>query len=376
MKSSSGEYFIALDHVRAFAALMVFSWHFVHVNSGQLAAASPLLALFAEGHTGVSLFMVLSGYLFAKLTSGRQILWKQFFANRALRLLPLLVLVLVAEGLLHRTGDPAKYLRSIARGILQPSLPNGGWSITIEFHFYALFPLLLVLTRKWKYSLLGVLLAAILLRAGVHEVRGQVQSVAYWTIFGRIDQFLLGILAWQFRDVLRPHRWRGLAGIAGVMATYAAFDRAGGFFSMPSYPSPSAWWIVLPTIEGLCYALAVSWYDGLQHRAGAFSRFVASIGTYSYAIYLLHFFVVFELARAVNRWVSLGVDAAVLASLPAFLLMVPIGYLAYHLVEKRALRFRVNYLVPRQPAGIALRELAPAAVTNESAGHTGRVPRP
>lgn len=86
---------------------------------------------------------------------------------------------------------------------------------------------------------------------------------------------------------------------------------------------------------------------------------------------------VFELARAVNRWASLDVDAAVLASTPAFLLMVPVGFPAYHVVEKRALKFRVNYLVPRQAAGPAAPALAgPEAVTIESAGHTGRASRP
>lgn len=330
---------------------MVFSWHFVHVVSGQLGTANPLLALFAEGHTGVALFMTLSGYLFAKLTADRQIAWKKFFANRALRLLPLLVLVLIAEGLLHRTGDPAKYLRQIVRGLVQPSLPNGGWSITTEFHFYALFPLLLAVRKRWKYSLLAVLLGAILLRAGVHEVRGQVQSAAYWTIFGRIDQFLLGILAWQFRGVLAGRRWLGPLAILAILALYAAFDQAGGFFRMPSYPSPSALWIILPTLEGLCYALAIAWYDASNPGQGPVSRFIASIGTYSYAIYLLHFFVVWQLAAAVNAWVPLDLDTAVLASIPAFLVMVPIGYLAHHLVEKQALRFRLGYLGPRDAAG-------------------------
>jgi peptidoglycan/LPS O-acetylase OafA/YrhL len=87
--------------------------------------------------------------------------------------------------------------------------------------------------------------------------------------------------------------------------------------------------------------------------------------------------VVFKLAEEVNRWVRLDLDTAVLVSIPAFLLMVPIGYLAYHLVEKRALQFRVNYLIPRQPAAPPARPGgAVEAVTIESAGHTGRAPGP
>ncbi len=94
MKSSSGKYFIGLDHVRAVAAFIVFTWHFIHVNNGQLAPPPTFpLSLLTEGHTGVALFMVLSGYLFAKLLDGKNIVYTSFFWNRFLRLAPLLLIV-------------------------------------------------------------------------------------------------------------------------------------------------------------------------------------------------------------------------------------------------------------------------------------------
>ena len=34
MRSSSGAHYIALDHVRALAAFMVFAWHFTHAWNG------------------------------------------------------------------------------------------------------------------------------------------------------------------------------------------------------------------------------------------------------------------------------------------------------------------------------------------------------
>ena len=65
MKSSEGKYFAKLDHVRAFAAYLVFVWHFTHLTAQfpVPAAASPYFpfALLEEGHTGVALFMTLSG---------------------------------------------------------------------------------------------------------------------------------------------------------------------------------------------------------------------------------------------------------------------------------------------------------------------------
>ncbi|MEP6933477.1 MAG: acyltransferase family protein, partial [Nitrospirota bacterium] len=74
MKSSSGAYYGGLDHVRAIALFMVFTWHFIHVDSGQFAPPPVFpLSLLTEGHTGVALFITLSGYLFAKLLDGKKI---------------------------------------------------------------------------------------------------------------------------------------------------------------------------------------------------------------------------------------------------------------------------------------------------------------
>ena len=96
MKSSTGQYYVGLDHIRALAAFIVFVWHFIHVNDQHLASVSFLpLAILTEGHTGVSLFMTLSGYLFAKILDGRQVHYFGFLWNRFLRLAPLLLFVIV-----------------------------------------------------------------------------------------------------------------------------------------------------------------------------------------------------------------------------------------------------------------------------------------
>src|SRR5947209_615945 len=98
MKSSSGEHYIALDHIRALAAFFVFTWHFNHSSNGMPVAfaSAPAvfpLALLDEGHTGVALFMTLSGYLFAKLLWGKDINFAGFIWNRFIRLTPLLIVV-------------------------------------------------------------------------------------------------------------------------------------------------------------------------------------------------------------------------------------------------------------------------------------------
>src|SRR5215470_7268093 len=141
MRSSSGAHFIALDHVRALAAFMVFAWHFNFIGNGKPALFHYAPALFPlsiidEGHTGVALFMTLSGYLFAKLLDGKSLNYGSFLRNRALRLLPMLVVViLINAGItLFHHENLRDYFMSVVQGVVLPTLPSGGWSITVEAH--------------------------------------------------------------------------------------------------------------------------------------------------------------------------------------------------------------------------------------------------
>ncbi|MEM8498529.1 MAG: acyltransferase [Pseudomonadota bacterium] len=351
MKSSSGAYFIGLDHVRALAAYIVFTWHFIHVNNGHLTPppAFPLSVL-TEGHTGVALFMVLSGYLFAKLLDGKKIIYSQFLWNRFLRLAPLLFFVIFALGVqkYYAGNDIGQYLQQIAAGAIKPTLPNGGWSITVEFHFYLMLPLLLFLTEKWKYALLVIVLMALAFRTYLHQELGQVQTLSYLTIVGRIDQFVLGILTFRFRNKIRGNN--ALAGTAfiGFLVFYWYFDSMGGYYKNPSYPSKSMFWVYIPAIEGLAYALLIAWYDSsFKHSTGLVSRIASTIGTYSYSIYLLHFFVVFEVSNAIDTHLIelTNIHVAIVFSSLCFLIMIPIGYLSYRFIESPFLRFRTKYLV-------------------------------
>lgn len=359
MKSTSGEHFIALDHVRALAAMLVFCWHFMHALRGYPVPfeGTPFwgpLVLFDEGHVGVALFMTLSGYLFARLLAGRSIIFRLFLVNRLLRLLPLLLVVMfinvVVEGVRHNSVNAAlQYAMTLPRGLILPTWPNGGWSIAVELHFYLLLPLLLFLQRRLYQALWLTLVIAIICRTGYHALTGEVQSLAYATIFGRIDQFVLGILAYHHRDQLAGRHVR-LAWIAVAFLTaYWWFDKQGGFFLQPSYPSPSPVWIVLPTVEGLAWGSMIAWYDGsFRHGTGWVSRLFVALGQYSYSIYLLHFFVVFAVADWIHRNVIdlSSLYVALPVSILFFVAMAPIGYLSMHLIEKPFLKLRKRYTVP------------------------------
>ncbi|MDE0930133.1 MAG: acyltransferase [Halioglobus sp.] len=351
MKSSTGKYYVGLDHIRGIAAFMVFTWHFVHINNGHLAAPPYFpLSLLTEGHTGVALFMTLSGYLFAKLLAGKNIKFRYFIWNRFLRLAPLLFLVVFIVGvqLILAGLDPLSYAKFMFLGVIKPVLPNGGWSITVEFHFYLILPLLLFMSRKSSGLLMLFVVGAILLRLFLYVQDGSVQNLAYLTIIGRIDQFVFGILAYQYRDFFKGRHLLALAIFLGFSAFFWYFDSLGGFYKSSSYPSPSSVWIYMTTVEGIVYASLIAWYDNsFNHSSGRFSRFLALVGTYSYSIYLLHFFFVFELAKFIDAHViSLSNYYLSMLFAPlAFLVMIPFGWASYRFVESPFLKFRTWYIL-------------------------------
>lgn len=329
---------------------LVFFWHLnAEFNGG--ATSGPLafpLSLFTEGHTGVAIFMVLSGYLFAKLIGENSVQFVPFLFNRILRIFPLLVLIILINAVIQlRDGTIRTYLKALLEGIALPTLPNGGWSITVEFHLYILLPVLLVIARRSKWAVLLLVLFSVFVKAWLYQKNGEVQHLAYWTIVGRFDQFVIGIFFYQAREKVRGQHIRAAVVFVVFLTFWFQFDKAGGFYAMPSYPSPNPVWIVLPAIEGIAYGWLICWYDNsFQPAASRASRFLAFVGANSFSIYLLHFFVVFDMAPFVDRQVvKLENPYAMFAiALPCFLLILPVAHLSRVFIENPFLKWRRPYL--------------------------------
>lgn len=368
MRSSSGVHFIALDHVRALAIFMVVTWHFIHGVNGYPVPFNYVPALFPlslldEGHTGVALFMTLSGYLFAKLLDGKSINYKAFFWNRALRLLPLLLVVILIVGIQNYMAGKNiyAYVNLIALGALLPSLPNGGWSITVEFHFYLILPLLLWMQKKSNLLPISIIIAAIVLRIFIYQKNGYVQNLAYSSIVGRIDQFALGTIMYQFRAYFANRHMLVIAILSGFAAFFWYFDFNGGFFQNQQHQSQSPIWILFTTIEGIAYAIGIAWYENsFAHLNTGISKFIGRIGEFSYSIYLLHFFVVFQAASFVNERIMniSNFYLACLWSLVFLLLMMPVGYLSFRFIEAPFLKLRKRYIVAPSKLQVAIGQAA------------------
>lgn len=210
MLTEEKNYINALDHLRFYAAVMVIFRHFFDFNS------IPLDKNFIyylcgtwikAGSTGVSLFLVISGFIFTVICKGgeKDIIYAKFIKNRVLRIFPLLTVVyfiVISMNLDRSTSD------DIIRLILL-QLNTGGaswgldkfpayplWTIAVEFQFYLLFPFLIKFIKSSgvKY-ILTLMLTLLCIRIMMVSKGGieQTGNILYQTLFGRLDQFLIGI---------------------------------------------------------------------------------------------------------------------------------------------------------------------------------------
>ncbi len=225
MKSPNIKYLPAVDHLRGFAAALIVFYHGLHLISYEMKfnapfsfspwpqTNNPFVAVLIEGHTAVALFMVLSGFIFAYGALGRKIAYLPFIRNRFLRIYPLFM-VLTLLGLLvypERFTLFAMLNTIFFRANTAASLPLGAfsamfWAIAVEFQFYLLFPLLhKIWTRLGGWSLALLLTLALVIKGLVAVNAESVRDLAYFTLVGRMDQFLLGmILAWAYQ-ITRDH---------------------------------------------------------------------------------------------------------------------------------------------------------------------------
>ena len=365
MKSSSQTYLSNLDHLRAFAAFMVFIWHFTHYDTscpnmqcqGLYHITTPFFTVLEQGYTGVALFMCISGYIFTLLAHGKRLSLPAFWLNRFLRLLPLVIFWGISESLvplslmIDGTAPWWPQLQALIPKILNP---QGSCTIYIELQYYLALPLILwAVARYGVKTLAGMLLALVAYRAYVWSATGSVQPTAYWTIWGHADQFVVGTMAFHLEQAIKARhaaparalKLLGLVGIAMVLTLYQYVQWRGGLYEY-GQPSTDPIWILLPTIESLGYSLIIIAYLQLK-LPGFFDRMLSAMGRWSYSIYLNHFQLLpFLVIFAYTRF-GMGqgfYEKLTVATFLVFPLVVLFSAATYGIVEKPFLALRRNYL--------------------------------
>lgn len=340
-----------LDGIRGVAVLAVL---FQHLTYGQ----------FPGGFLGVELFFVLSGYLITflliaeKKGTGSTISLRRFYARRALRLLPALVLTLILVAILtafrplnHVVALPWAELAVIGYVANWVSFPDGAslgylghvWSLSIEEQFYALWPLVLVAVplRSIRERWLGYLCAggAVVATIGTAVVyvwlRPPGEAMSYAT-FTHVPAILLGcLLATPAKNLTIGSRLSSpqvaVAAAFGLLALMFVARKDAAYMYLGGY-----------CLTGILAALLIanvasnptSWISRLFSL-----RALRAVGKVSYGLYLYHLPVVlFTEGLRSHGWANF-----LWVSLLRLILSLGMAFASYQFVERRFLKLKSNF---------------------------------
>lgn len=365
MKSKNIDFIAPLDHLRCFAALLVIFYHGLHLIGQHILydgpfsfehwfyANEPFSAFIIEGHTAVAFFLVLSGFIFTVGAYQKNIVYRQYIRNRLLRIYPLfLIYIFIGISAHPESFDFIGFVQTLAglanasNALNVPPYSSMFWAVAIEWQFYLLFPLLLLLLNKNGVgALVGLILVACVFRSMAYLEGANPRDLSYWTMAGRIDQFLIGMIAGVFyrhREPLGPS-WKYLFPLAGMglLAMTYAFNKLGGW--------PLVHWFKLfwPTAEALVWAFFILCYIAFSTIIPRWiARILTALGTISYSIYLVHMIVI-EIVLRKNWLLQIGAIPERIAVVNTLLVVLPlvlvISALTYRFVEKPFLEMRVRY---------------------------------
>ena len=397
MKSNSR--IAGLDHLRALAIVLVLVFHYGFYHRAPIW----ILPVSANGWSGVDLFFVLSGFLIGhmlmkEIQENNKINFTKFYINRALRILPLYYFMLGVYFLvpdLHESGGGLQPLWRFLTftqnlpGSLKLNTFSHAWSLSVEEHFYILFPILLLgvarLLRPGSTSKkpsvspkrTGVIVVSIclyvlflglfvkyltwsnLVSPSILTLRTRAWVTwIYYPSFTHFDGLLFGVVVAAIK-AYKPE-WAGTIGKfrylffgLGIATLVAAVVMIRGFFLTPEASDLVPSLLLFPMI-GLGYAffvLPAAHGKPSNSRRAKLTRYLA---LWSYSIYLSHK-MSFEFVNARLRdVVDVGEATIMVVSL---VFAVVVGAALYYAVERPFMIFRSRLKMNRPAAVEGNREL-------------------
>ncbi len=364
-----------LDGLRGLAIGLVIAFHLVMSNPTGVPALDRVLLF---GWSGVDLFFVLSGFLIGGIlldTRGRATYFRNFYARRAFRILPVYLSVLAVYAIGWAAGGPVRaqlaqlvgapmnwytYLSFtndfwLARHHTMDVFLSPSWSLAIEEQFYLTLPLLVRIVPRRRLAALAAggvgLVLAVRVPLVLHGSLTQTQ--AYVLPHLRADGLMIG-----FGCALLVRNERALEWLTRTKVLYfalalfaAAVVVTGGALPPAGKPPASAVMTWGLTAIALFYAalllLAVtrSQRRGLRLlRAAPLRR----LGVISYCVYLLHEPLIDAANRVLGRsW---------LAGACAVALVIVLARLSWTWIESPALRLGGRFRHRAAPAPRVARE--------------------
>lgn len=329
-----------LDGLRGVAVICVVLFH------ASILVPSLAGKLLPGGFLGVDLFFVLSGFLMTTIL-GQDGTNREFYARRAVRILPALYLFLASQVLYTwLIGDPLKGDMRAAipmalgignwnqsRGIPVPWTLAQTWSLGIEEQFYVVWPIIMIIATRRRVDLRRYVVAGIVtvvLTRAVLAHTGVSLGALYSQTECRFDSLLVGALvALLWRDGWYPLHLRKVAVAAvGFLVWALAFAR------------PDSMWLYDGGFTAVALACGVVVLGCLRAMPGTgvlTSPALRSCGRFSYSAYLWHLFIFFAVLRAFPNNESLRVCLATV-------LLVAVVVVSTRFIEEPLRRYVAGWL--------------------------------
>lgn len=328
----------ALDGLRGVAILLVILSH----------AHAPL---FDGAFFGVDLFFVLSGFLITSLLlqefhAQSGIDYWRFYRRRFFRLMPPLALFLATYCVIAPYIWPdlddiysdalvsLLYLADYGIAFFDsPETLLHMWSLSVEEHFYLIWPPLLVLFlrkatpgRVWA-SLLGLWVLSTLWRA-LWVFQGQ----EFYEIFFRFDTRASGLIAGALLAALMVERPQWIERLQSMRAYTMWLVLAVPLIMELGWANQHAmlWGITLVECAAVVVLVAVQKHRGVMYEMLTTPTLIR-LGKLSYGIYLWHYPVVRYL-RADYSWPVAVLGTLIISSL--------LSALSFYTIERWAMRYR------------------------------------
>jgi peptidoglycan/LPS O-acetylase OafA/YrhL len=364
-----------IDALRGIAICLVFLRHSYGFLYGSISPTEFWPAIMMSGHTGVTLFFVLSGFLLSRpfleeAAGGVRVIRSAYFIRRIFRIMPLYVIA-IALAVVARTNDPMEMVRLAVPYLCFLQLVPGAstpmpleslvwWSLATEVQFYLLLPLLPLALRSASGRRVGtMLLLAYVAVYGLFAV-GLLQGGAPRTrhfighsIFGRAWTFGFGILAaafierygepvaaWMRRPALGRAQRCDLVLLA-IVAVLTALLRVIGPIdyielerNLPAWHVPEAllWTALLTTLLLSQSALARVMVNPVT----------LAIGVLSYSIFLVHMPLLVHGSPLVRHWLPGSMMGSgqlhIGAWLAIALVVMVVSSLTYRMIERPAIK--------------------------------------
>jgi peptidoglycan/LPS O-acetylase OafA/YrhL len=350
-----------LDGLRAIAIGLVFLHH-----TGAIVVPSWRGRFFKGGFLGVDLFFALSGFLITTLLlerRGTDSQLRSFYARRALRLLPAVVVLLLAMLLITilEGSDLARALRTfpVVLGyvtnwaalhniVISPYVTHL-WSLAIEEQFYLVWPVTLLALLALRLSREEVAVVALVLAAASALWRAHLWEIGtgWLAIYIRTDARADALLIGAMLALIGPFRvTKYFNAAARNTAAYCglAILIGGSWFVPPSSKMLYLGGFTVVAIGAVAIIAVETTGPWSGHRVLSSAPMVF-VGRLSYSLYLWHFLVFWVVAVHLASWPT-GVRFAV-----SWTAAFACAYASFAIVERPALRLkeRIGNVQPPQP---------------------------